>query len=404
MKNVSTKELIVVLAGAVGALLAGGAALYKDQAPEWKSYQAEFVAIVEEELGVNAAAALKLGVRQIWVEDLDVVDRCTTCHMGVLFKGLERVEQPWRTHPNLELFEDHPLEEFGCTPCHAGQGWALTTDEAHGFAAHWPEPLLSDIIGEEYDPRTPPPLHETRCNYCHRYERETPGLEYVNLAKEIVRDKGCKVCHVINGSGGKLGPDLTFEGDKHAEEFDFSNLVTEQVTVLNWHVKHFQSPATVVPASIMPELNLRSKEAQALALLVLSWRDDRHLPRRYLPGVELHDAMTPEEIERDRRMREGDGAFFVKHSCFVCHAVEAFGIESPTEKGPDLSWAPEDVRARFSKTVEEFLFAPTGTMKIILESQIPLTDEEKWEAVGKINRAYDIVKNRADEKSAPNER
>ena len=99
-------------------------------------------------------------------------------------------------------------------------------------------------------------------------------------------------------------------------------------------------------------------------------------------------------------MLTGDGAFFAKFSCFVCHSIEAFEIQSPTNKGPDLSWAPEDVRTRFNKTVEEFLFEPTGTMKIILESQIVLTDEEKWEAVEKIMKAYDIVKNRAAEAKA----
>jgi hypothetical protein len=126
----------------------------------------------------------------------------------------------------------------------------------------------------------------------------------------------------------------------------------------------------------------------------MSWRDNDHLPRKYFPGFELRDEQTPEELERERRMLEGDGAFFVEQSCFVCHSIEAFEIQSPTNKGPDLSWAPDDVRTRFNKTVEEFLFEPTGTMKIILESQIVLTDEQKWEAINKIMRAYDIVKNR----------
>jgi hypothetical protein len=185
-----------------------------------------------------------------------------------------------------------------------------------------------------------------------------------------------------------MGPDLTFEGDKHAEGYDFTNLVSPQQTVFNWHIKHFQSPETVVPNSIMPEMNFQSRDQHALAMLALSWRDNGDLPWSYFPGIELRDEQTPEELERERRLLE--------KSCFVCHSIEAYDIQSPTDKGPDLSWAPDDVRARFSKTVEEFLFDPTGTMEIILESQIVLTDEEKWEAIEKIMRAYDIVTNRAD--------
>ncbi len=86
----------------------------------------------------------------------------------------------------------------------------------------------------------------------------------------------------------------------------------------------------------------------------------------------------------------------------VCHSVTAFDIKSPTEKGPDLSFAPDDVRTRFSKSLEEFIFNPTGTMKIILESQIVLTDAQKQEAIAKINKAYEIVKKEKEEKESKN--
>ncbi len=400
IKKISQREILLVLIAAVVILAVGVAAIIHDTGPEWKYYQSEFRAIVTERIADIDPSTLPSGIQQIWIEKLDRVDRCTTCHLGVTWKGLEDVEQPWTTHPMPKIFDQHPLEDFGCTVCHGGQGFALTEYEAHGFVEHWEKPLLSEIAASEYDPRNPPPLHEIQCNFCHRYERSTEGMPYINRAKEFVRTKGCKICHLINGDGGKLGPDLTHEGDKHAEGFDFSNLVSEQVTVFNWHIKHFQSPPTIVPGSIMPEMNFQSSDAQALAMLVMSWRDDEDLPRAYLPGVELKDEMTTEEVERDRRMREGDGAFFVEHNCFVCHSIKAYDISSPTDKGPDLSLAPDDVRARFNKTVEEFLFDPTGTMKIILESQIVLTDEQKWEAVEKIMKAYDIVKNRAAEAEA----
>ena len=396
MQRIGTKEITLLLVVSTITVLAGMAAVFVDSAPEWKYYQSEFRLIVAEEIGDVDTSLLPAGIQQTWVEELDLVDRCTTCHLGIDWAGLEDVEQPWATHPSLDVLDNHPVEDFGCTTCHGGQGLALTYADAHGYVEHWKIPILGEAVGSEYDPRDPLPLYEINCNYCHRYERSTAGLPFINHAKQLVRDKGCKICHVINGTGGSMGPNLTFEGDKHAEGYDFSNLVSPQQTIFNWHIKHFQSPETVVPNSIMPELNFQSRDQYALAMLAMSWRDNSDLPWAYFPAIELRDEMTQEEIEREQQMLEGEGAFFVEKSCFVCHSIEAYGIQSPTDKGPDLSWAPDDVRARFSKTVEEFLFDPTGTMQIILESQIVLTDEEKWEAVEKIMRAYDIVTNRAD--------
>jgi len=399
IRQVSQREIILLLGIAVVGIVTIAVVFAQAESPDWKYYQREFRAIVAENLGDVDPASIPRGVQQIWAADLDRVDRCTTCHQGVLWRGLEDIEQPWTTHPDLELFAAHPIEEYGCTICHGGQGFAVSEFDGHGYGKHWQEPLLGSAIASEYDPVNPPPLLEINCNFCHRYERSTPGMDYINSGKKLVRDKGCKICHVVNGQGGRLGPDLTSVGDKHAEEFDFSNLATDQLSVFNWHIKHFKSPTTVVPASIMPDLNLQTKEALALSMLAMSWRDNSDLPRGFIPGYELREEQTPEEVAKQERMMGGDGAFFVEYSCFVCHSIEAFEIESPTNKGPDLSWAPDDVRTRFNKTVEEFLFEPTGTMKIILESQIVLTDEQKWEAVEKIIKAYDIVKNRESEEA-----
>ena len=52
------------------------------------------------------------------------VDRCTTCHQGIEQKPYQDSPQPFKTHPNLDLYissgSPHPMETFGCTTCHAG--------------------------------------------------------------------------------------------------------------------------------------------------------------------------------------------------------------------------------------------------------------------------------------------
>ena len=57
-----------------------------------------------------------------------VVDRCTSCHVGLKEASLADVPtQPFRTHPVIP----HKLDQFGCTICHRGQGAATTVAEAH---------------------------------------------------------------------------------------------------------------------------------------------------------------------------------------------------------------------------------------------------------------------------------
>ena len=99
IKKISQREILLVLIAAVAILAVGIAAIVYDTAPEWKYYQSEFGAIVAETFAEVDPATLPSGIQQVWVEKLDRVDRCTTCHLGVTWRGLEDVEQPWTTHP-----------------------------------------------------------------------------------------------------------------------------------------------------------------------------------------------------------------------------------------------------------------------------------------------------------------
>jgi cytochrome c551/c552 len=85
-------------------------------------------------------------------------------------------------------------------------------------------------------------------------------------------------------------------------------------------------------------------------------------------------------------------AFFTQKGCVQCHSVSVYGVKSAAQIGPDLSDAVNDVPRRFGKPLEEFLANPTGTMQMVLSSQIKLTDAEKQEAIRLIKKADELKK------------
>jgi len=127
------------------------------------------------------------GVHQIVVPALDVIDRCPTCHMGVLDPQADGPDIPpvLRVHPHLDtLLRTHPPRRFGCTPCHDGQGVALTEGTAHGVTdPSWDRPLLRGS------------LVQSACLRCHTDEYELPGAPLLSRGRRRYRELGCGGCH-----------------------------------------------------------------------------------------------------------------------------------------------------------------------------------------------------------------
>ncbi len=207
-------------------------------------------------------------INRIWLPDLKITlgmantarfDHCKTCHQGIdrveagniptFPHGTEMVStshaskdqvekwvdenkypHPYSTHPNPDLYlsstSPHPTQNFGCTICHDGQGFATS----FGDASHTPNtPHEEEHWAEKYHyhsnhfweyPMLPERFRESSCLRCHHEvtELET-GPRFGDSAPKLVKGwhtiqtYGCFGCHEIHGSEGEksLGPDLRLE-------------------------------------------------------------------------------------------------------------------------------------------------------------------------------------------------
>lgn len=246
-------------------------AFVREVDPAWSDAQDAVRAVVHERLGADKAAELPQGIQQIWIEPLGRVDRCTTCHVTTEW-GAELAEAPHpaRSHPP-EILAAHPVQTFGCTLCHGGQGWATTKDAAHGQVAFWEEPLLDAERAKAYG-LTRADLMELRCANCHQGYEPVAGMPLLNAAKERAFD--CITCHRLPGleSDKSSAPDLSREGEKHPSMYIFPSGFQGERSALSWHIEHLLDPKAMTPGSAMPKFGLTSREAAGLALLVMSWR------------------------------------------------------------------------------------------------------------------------------------
>ena len=181
-------------------------------------------------------------VKQVVIKDIEddmiymnvpKVDRCMTCHMGIDQKGFEDAPQPYTTHSNLELYlganSPHPMNEYGCTGCHAGRGRGTDfISSAHSpdneeMAERWEEELNWHPLHHWDTPMLPMKYVEASCLKCHAGSIPVQASPKLALGMTIVEKGGCFGCHQIDGfeNTPKPGPGLRKIATKTTKEFAF---------------------------------------------------------------------------------------------------------------------------------------------------------------------------------------
>ena len=117
-------------------------------------------------------------------------------------------------------------------------------------------------------------------------------------AGKLMADLRCFSCHTINGRGGDMAPDLSWEGSSVQRA---------------WMVAFLKNPNTLRPALIrrMPKFNLTDSEIQTLTDYIMTVFQTPAFDQDSVPA-----SFTSAEIETGRQL------FYSKYACQSCHIVD----------------------------------------------------------------------------------
>ncbi|MBI2495727.1 MAG: c-type cytochrome [Candidatus Omnitrophica bacterium] len=293
-------------------------AMWQDTHREWTHEQHRFLKTLEP----HERRGLAGGIKQVIISELHRVDRCATCHLAIDKPQLALAEEPFTAHPG-KFLEWHPVEQFGCTVCHGGQGLATDVAAAHGDVPHWEEPLLRG------------PLVQASCRQCHgNLEAIEAFAPQLVKGRRLFTAKGCYGCHAIKDFGQTVSQDLTEVGSKSYQliEADFEMMAPPHDRI-HWFMRKLKNPRMLNPGvrpeqlppgeeevypSAMPNFGLSDDDVQALSVYLLSLTASNP-PASYVIHAPAEPApVFTSAIERGK-------AVFEQNGCTACHGIEGRG-------------------------------------------------------------------------------
>jgi mono/diheme cytochrome c family protein len=224
---------------------------------------------------------------------------CAVCHQ---INGIHRPED---FAPDLSAVGSRPLAKIVFVP---GMEQKLATyieakikqPRSFGSALKMPQfnlsttqvdELVTALLAQTDRARALPARLRIAGHPASNYEPAGP-------AGRLMRDLNCFSCHTINGRGGDMAPDLTWEGSAVQRD---------------WLLKFFKNPNTLRPALIrrMPKFNLTDAEVATLTDYILT---------AYQTPAFDRDAIQP--ASDSAAIEQGRQLFYSKYACQACHIVD----------------------------------------------------------------------------------
>ncbi|MBI2067820.1 MAG: c-type cytochrome [Deltaproteobacteria bacterium] len=253
---------------------------YEGELKKWqKAEEKHFEPLENIRKKIQEVRSRSFDLQQVVIDDLGkgaevqwgTVDRCQSCHVAINRDGFENEKNPFKTHPHrTEIFASHPVEKFGCTTCHGGQGRATQIkgkpleehDFVHGIDKHWERPLLR---GDSM---------QASCFKCHQDQWNLPFADVALKGKKLFWNLGCTGCHNVQGfeAAPRVGPSLQKIGSKVNEE---------------WLVRWIKNPKDYLPHAKMPNIPLEQTgvgQTEKVAAYLLSVSQDYSFPFGRYPG------------------------------------------------------------------------------------------------------------------------
>jgi mono/diheme cytochrome c family protein len=311
-------------------------------------------------------------IRQVVLEEFDRnaynqpvarVDRCTSCHTGIDKAGFEDQPNPMKTHPRRELFlGKHPTGQYGCTPCHNGDGPAVNSVvQAH--ANYYDEHgELHDVHLREQMALFRCEMMQANCLKCHESAVGLDGAEFAARGETLFVELGCHGCHLTEGYESLsryegtpvIGPSLRRVGAKVDP---------------GWLVRWIESPHEFRPRTRMPDFMLSEEQAVAVAAFILdrSGEDSAAWEAEH-PARPVE--RSPAAVARGKELVDSVG-------CRACHALAADEIAGQVgvskDIAPNLSQIAEKTDASW---MYHWLKNPRGYSAVARMPSLRLSDDE----------------------------